>query len=174
MKDPYLVLGVSRSASTEEIKAAYRRRAKQTHPDLNNGSTASSREFQEVTEAYAILVDPAERSRFDRLGKADAEKVSSQMSKVYDTIALVRERARQAKQEAKEYAFEGLAWLGGGLALTSFFYYVAASAGGGKFLVFYGLIFVGGYKAIVGFANYLSVGAKAREIERNVWKIVTG
>ena len=55
-RDPYDVLGVSRSASKEEIKAAYRNLAKRYHPDLNDGSPAADAKMKEINEAYAILI----------------------------------------------------------------------------------------------------------------------
>jgi len=66
--DPYGVLGVSRSASDTEIKRAYRKLARQHHPDVNNNSKASEVRFKEVAEAYEILSDKEKRQRYDRFG----------------------------------------------------------------------------------------------------------
>ncbi|MDX1575177.1 MAG: DnaJ domain-containing protein, partial [Kiloniellales bacterium] len=66
MTDPYKVLGVSKSASAEEIKAAYRKLAKKLHPDLNPGDADVERRFKEVSHAYGIVGDPEKRKRFDR------------------------------------------------------------------------------------------------------------
>ncbi len=57
MTDPYKVLGVSKSASAEEIKAAYRKLAKKLHPDLNPGEADVERRFKEVSQAYCIVGD---------------------------------------------------------------------------------------------------------------------
>jgi molecular chaperone DnaJ len=62
--DHYDVLGVSRDASTEEIKKAYRRLARELHPDVNPGADASER-FKAVTHAYDVLSDPEQRQRYD-------------------------------------------------------------------------------------------------------------
>jgi DnaJ-class molecular chaperone len=70
MKDPYLSLGVRRTASADEIKRAYRRLAKKLHPDLNPDKRVEQ-QFREVTAAYELLSDPAKRARFDR-GEIDA------------------------------------------------------------------------------------------------------
>ena len=71
MKDPYQVLGVSRTASADEIKSAYRKLAKKLHPDLNPGDSSVEQKFKEVSQAYSILGDSAKRKRFDR-GEIDA------------------------------------------------------------------------------------------------------
>lgn len=56
MRDPYEVLGISHTASEEEIKSAYRKLAKKYHPDLNGGSPTAEAKMKEVNEAYAILI----------------------------------------------------------------------------------------------------------------------
>src|SRR3989442_14844294 len=68
-RDYYEVLGVSRSADEEEIKKAFRRLAKQYHPDANKEQGAEAR-FIEVNEAYEILSDPQKRAAYDRYGHA--------------------------------------------------------------------------------------------------------
>ena len=71
MRDPYQTLGVPRSASQDEIKAAYRRLAKKFHPDLNPGKPEVERQFKEVSAAYDIVGDTDKRGRFDK-GEIDA------------------------------------------------------------------------------------------------------
>ena len=67
-KDYYAVLGVPRTASQAEIKKAYRKLARQHHPDTKPGDTAAERRFKEVNEANAVLSDPAKRKQYDALG----------------------------------------------------------------------------------------------------------
>lgn len=67
-KDPYDILGVPRSASEADIKKAYRRLAKEYHPDRNPGNPAAEARFKEVQAAYEVLSDPAKRRQFDRFG----------------------------------------------------------------------------------------------------------
>lgn len=67
-RDYYSVLGVKRSASSEEIKAAFRKLAKEYHPDRNPEDVDAGRRFHELVEAYECLSDPEERSRYDKLG----------------------------------------------------------------------------------------------------------
>ncbi len=68
-RDYYEVLGVSRSASDDELKSAFRRLARQYHPDVNNNPDAEER-FKEINEAYAVLSDADRRAAYDRFGHA--------------------------------------------------------------------------------------------------------
>lgn len=69
MSDYYDVLGVPRDASSDEIKKAFRRKARETHPDASGDSTDD--EFKVVNEAYEVLSDPEKRQMYDRFGTAD-------------------------------------------------------------------------------------------------------
>ncbi len=68
--DHYAVLGVSRDASVEEIRSAYRKLARQHHPDVNAAPDAAER-FKEITQAYEVLSDPEKRQRYDMFGDGD-------------------------------------------------------------------------------------------------------
>ncbi len=68
-RDYYEVLGISRNASNEELKQAFRHLARQYHPDVNNSPDAEER-FKEINEAYAVLSDPERRAAYDRFGHA--------------------------------------------------------------------------------------------------------
>lgn|ERR1035437_4590503 len=65
MNDYYELLGVLKTATTDEIKKAYRALAKQHHPDLNNGDPESEKKFKEINQAYEILSDPQKRQNYD-------------------------------------------------------------------------------------------------------------
>ncbi|AOR77731.1 J domain-containing protein [Novosphingobium sp. 11B] len=70
--DPYTTLGVPRGASEKDIKSAYRKLAKELHPDTNKDNPAAAARFNDVTRAYDLLSDKTKRAQFDR-GEIDAE-----------------------------------------------------------------------------------------------------
>jgi DnaJ-class molecular chaperone len=72
MADPYSTLGVPRSASEKDIKSAYRKLAKELHPDTNKDNPKATERFSEVTRAYDLLSDKDKRAKFDR-GEIDAD-----------------------------------------------------------------------------------------------------
>ncbi|MBS3968570.1 MAG: molecular chaperone DnaJ [Clostridia bacterium] len=72
-RDYYEVLGLSRNASEEEIKKAYRRLARQYHPDVNPGNSEAEARFKEISEAYEVLRDPQTRARYDQFGHAGTQ-----------------------------------------------------------------------------------------------------
>ena len=72
MADPYSTLGVARSASEAEIKSAYRKLAKELHPDRNKDNPQAAEKFSAATNAYDLLSDKDKRARFDR-GEIDVD-----------------------------------------------------------------------------------------------------
>src|SRR3569623_2153182 len=66
MADPYSTLGVARNTSEKDIKSAYRKLAKELHPDRNKDNPKASERFSDVTKAYDLLSDADKRAKFDR------------------------------------------------------------------------------------------------------------
>ena len=72
-RDYYEVLGVSKTASEDDIKKAYRKLAKEFHPDLHPGDKAAEAKFKELNEAYEVLSDPQKKSKYDQFGFAGVD-----------------------------------------------------------------------------------------------------
>jgi len=73
-KDHYRTLGISRQASDKDIKAAYRKQARETHPDMNPGDNDAEARFKDVSEAYQTLSDPEKKAEYDQKDKGTGPK----------------------------------------------------------------------------------------------------
>jgi molecular chaperone DnaJ len=106
-RDYYAVLGVDRAADDAEIKRAYRELARKYHPDLNPGGAET---FKQINEAYAVLSDPRERSRYDRWGhEGEGGSVGGGFASVVDAaqevISDVLRRTRKTKQRGRDLRY---------------------------------------------------------------------
>lgn len=86
MKNPYDILGATPTDSPDDIRKAYRRRAKTLHPDLNPGDKQAEERFKELSVAYDLLSDPDKRKRFDR-GEIDASGAEKPRQRYYKDYA---------------------------------------------------------------------------------------
>ena len=98
MKDPYEVLGVERNASDKDISNAYRKLAKEHHPDIHPGDKAAEDRFKEISAAYQVLKDPDTRQRYDR-GEIDASGQEQPERSFYRTHADSSDGAKYARHE---------------------------------------------------------------------------
>ena len=85
MDDLYSVLGVSKNASAEEIKKAYRNLAFKYHPDRNPNNKDAEDKFKQINNAYAVLGDETKRAQYDRYGSTEQFSGSQQYNRGYST-----------------------------------------------------------------------------------------
>jgi molecular chaperone DnaJ len=114
MKDPYSVLGVSKSASAEEIKKAYRKLAKKLHPDMNPGDKKAEERFKEVSGAFEIVGDPKRRALWDEFGEVSTRS------------GFDEQKARELQRQAAAGGFRG-----GGRGFEGFAGFGGSGVGGG-------------------------------------------
>ena len=119
-RDYYEVLGLTRSANDQDIKNAYRKLAKEYHPDCNPGDCDAETRFKEVSEAYEALKDPRKRAAYDRFGHAAFDgsaaggagfgaDFSASMSEIFDDLFGEfmggRRRTRQARERGADLSY---------------------------------------------------------------------
>ncbi|MBE0451890.1 MAG: DnaJ domain-containing protein [Clostridia bacterium] len=185
MKNLYDVLGVSEDATEVEIKSAFRRLAKETHPDINGNNPNLIKKFHEITEAYSVLVNPESRSEYNEALNSKLNYDSSQYETEYDYnvfeaksvneqiireyILMIHKQVMPYKDKASRAMMIGLAWLFGGI-FVSYFSYTNAMQNGGQYYVLYGAIFFGGIQAVRGLIAYSQINGAVEQTENEMWK----
>lgn len=105
-RDLYETLGVDRRATQDEIKQAYRRMAREMHPDVRPDDPHATERFKEINEAYAVLSDPAKRSQYDRFGQVTPDRTpfggGSPFEDLFDMFFGTRPDAAQAGRQGPE------------------------------------------------------------------------
>ncbi len=113
--DYYKILGISKSASEDEIKKAYRKLARKYHPDINPNDKEANKRFQEINEANEVLSDPEKRKKYDKYGK------DWQHGEAYE----------QARQQRQSYDFGGQSQYAGNFEEGHFSDFFSSLFGGG-------------------------------------------
>ena len=85
-RDYYEILEVTKTATVEEIKKAYRKKAIQYHPDKNPGDKEAEEKFKEAAEAYDVLSNPEKRSRYDQFGHAGVSGAAGNGGAAYEVV----------------------------------------------------------------------------------------
>lgn len=103
-KNWYIILGVSKTANLKEIKSAYRRLAKQFHPDKNQGDKSAEERFKEVQQAYMVLSNPEKRRKFDQGSSGTGSYVKKKQYGRYNGNAYqyAQQQARQQQRTQEE------------------------------------------------------------------------
>lgn len=155
MKDPYQILGVSKTATQDEIRKAYRKLARQYHPDLHPGDKAAENRFKEISAANDLLSDPEKRRRFDageidaqgqerprgfyrdhaqgpRARKYEAHMSEEDLAGMGDIFAEMFARGRRGGRSGFDGGFEddGFQQGGGSISATMAVPFIVAAAGG--------------------------------------------
>ena len=129
-KDYYSVLGLRRKASASDIKKAYRKLAREYHPDVNGGDAAAEQKFKEINEAYAVLSDDTKRRTYDKFGaqwkQYEQSGQSFDWSQWYNAGGAERQQGRKVSPEEFEQMFGGMGG-GGSSFLISFSSYLAGT-----------------------------------------------
>src|SRR5438094_6727931 len=120
----YDILGVSRNASTEEIRKAYRKLARKYHPDINPGNKEAENKFKEISVAYDALTDPEKRKLYDEFGEAG-------LASGFDA-AKARSYQQWQQQSNAPAAAINLTWTISATCLAVWAAYSAADAGLGR------------------------------------------
>lgn len=102
MRDPYDILGVNKDASADDIRKAYRKQAKECHPDLHPGDAKAEARFKDISTAHDLLSDPEKRKRFDN-GEIDAEGHERPEQQYYRTYADGGDGAKYARYGAGDF-----------------------------------------------------------------------
>ncbi|RMH63322.1 MAG: J domain-containing protein [Calditrichaeota bacterium] len=138
-KDYYKILGVSKNATADEIKKAYRKLATKYHPDKTSGDKAAEEKFKDINEAKEVLSDPEKRKLYDRFGKDWQHYKDAGQQGGFDWSKYARQGQRQgSRQYTYQGGYDDLGDIFGGMG-------GGATGGSGGFSDFFETLFGGGF-----------------------------
>ena len=162
MDNPYIVLGIAETATDADIKAAFRQRAKETHPDLHGGSAEKERRFKEVNEAYKILSDPVRRKMYDSGQTYDEQWAGFGEAEIKAAINAALHQMNETLEEYRKVAIRkriaGFVWLSIGIVVT------LISLGAG-IVVMWGAMLYGGLQLY----RASKIDEAIAEVEKDFW-----
>jgi curved DNA-binding protein len=150
-KDYYESLGVPRTASEAEIKKAFRKLAREYHPDVAKNKKQAEEKFKEINEAYEVLGDPAKRKKYDELGPNLSSGEEFRAPPGWESFGQGGFAGRGAQGAGTEFHF-------GGTGFSDFFEQLFGSRGRGA----------GGFGGADGFAEEEVAGERGRDIEGDI------
>ena len=103
-KDLYTILGVSKQASAEEIKKAFRKKAMQYHPDKNPGNKEAEEKFKEINLAYETLKDPKKKQYYDNFGAAGGSGGSGGRNPFEEMFRQQQQQQRTGQQQGPDFS----------------------------------------------------------------------
>src|SRR5271154_5933158 len=127
-RDYYEVLGVARTATDDEIKKAFRKLARQYHPDVAKTKKGAEEKFKEINEAYEVLSDPAKRKKYDELGPNWKQGADFRAPPGWQQEFHQRRPSGGRPGQGGDYEFE----FGGTTGFSDFFEQLFGSRGGGS------------------------------------------
>lgn len=181
MKTPYEILEIPVNASSSQIKEAFRKKAKATHPDLNSNDARAHEKFIEVSNSYSILSNPHLKRKLDeKINSFDSydstdysyepEINTSDLSDMIRSLILQMHREVEPhKTQAKKALWVGLAWFLGGLIITFFSYSESVRSGGDSYTITYGAILFGLIQAVRGFIANSKINKAILDYEKDLW-----
>lgn len=178
--NPYSVLGISESCSDSEIKAAFRRLAKETHPDLNGSDQTTLVKFREIAEAYSLLSNTERKTEYDNMRNSKfPSDIQSERTAAYTSnysaqqieyfISELYAKVRPLKRRAVSNLIKGTSWAIGGVLVT-YFSYSYAHETGGRYFVTWGAILFGGIQAIRSLYYYTVINRVVENSEEELWR----
>lgn len=163
----YRVLGVDENATESEIKVAYRRRAKECHPDAGG----DAERFQEVQNAYQEVLRRGASARSS--SPSEAYLSGNVRYFVTNKLAEMEETAEsclldEARSVAKRKIYTGVAWMVGGITLSAATYSASSASGGDQYVMFYGAIGFGVWSIMRGLVWFIYPRALVNKAMRNL------
>ena len=113
-EDYYELLGVEKTATAEEMKKAYRKKAVQFHPDKNPGNKEAEEMFKKVSHAYEVLSDADKRAAYDRYGSAAAGVGATAAVTARTCVMILRSRSKRRRAAWKKKFRSGRTWRASG------------------------------------------------------------